>query len=396
MIVSRDAHIISRSNIDPNALKVLYHLKSAGFAAYLVGGAVRDLLVEMTPKDFDIATDARPEQIRKLFRNCLLIGRRFRLAHIRFGREIIEVATFRAASDIQDAERKHSEHGMILRDNVYGTMAEDAWRRDFTINALYYNIRDFTVVDYTGGITDIQHKTIRMIGDPMLRYHEDPVRMLRAVRLAAKLGFTLAKGTAAPIIKLTGLLQNVPAARLFDEINKWFISGKSLATFTLLRKYGLFAVLFPQTEASLGGANAAIATAMVKGGFKNTDKRVSDVKPINPAFLFAVLLWWPLQVQITNLQTEEKLSLHEALMRAMQLVLKQQTEHVQIPLRLRIIIKEIWTLQWRLQQQPVKKVNWLLSHPKFRAAYDFLLLRAQAGEEVQAAAAWWTERQHKN
>lgn len=372
---------------------MLYKLKSAGYAAYLVGGAVRDLLLDIIPKDFDVATDAHPEEVKKLFRNCILIGRRFRLAHVYFHGEIIEVATFRAAADKNDDLRKTTESGMILRDNVYGTIEEDVWRRDFTLNALYYSIKDFSIVDYVGGFADIQNRIIRMIGDPILRYHEDPVRMLRAVRIAAKLNFQIAQETEEPIIKLAGLLQNVPAARLFDEINKWFRSGKSLATFNLLRQYGLFAVLFPQTEASLVSKNSTIAEAMVLAGFINTDKRINEAKPLNPAFLFAVLLWWPLQQRIIYYQQEENLLPYEAFMHSMRDVLKQQGEHILIPQKLRLTVKEIWVLQYRLQQLQKRKIYQVSSHPKFRAAYDFLLLRAQAGEDVQQLADWWTRFQ---
>lgn len=392
-IIPRSDHIISRDNINPNALKVLYRLKNAGFAAYLVGGGVRDLLLEITPKDFDIATDAQPEEINQLFRNCILIGRRFRLAHIHFHHEIIEVATFRAASSDDPMQRKHSDDGMILRDNVYGTLEEDAWRRDFTINALYYNIRDFSVVDYTGGMDDLQRRVIRVIGDPEVRYHEDPVRMLRAVRLAAKLGFKLDQASERPIAQLAGLLQNVPSARLFEEINKWFYSGKGLLTFNLLRQNGLFAFLFPQTEAVLGDEKAEIVAAMVANGFINTDDRVLAGKPLNSAFLLAVLLWCPLQRQIAYLQLEEGLGPFEALLKAMNLVLSRQQDHVMIPQRLRLTIKEIWVFQYRFQQINRKKIEYLFTHRKFRIAYDFLLLRAKAGEDIQALAVWWTSFQ---
>lgn len=353
-------------------------------------------MLGIEPKDFDIATDAHPEDVKKLFRNCILIGRRFRLAHVYFHGEIVEVATFRAAADENHAARKTSDSGMILRDNVYGTIEEDAWRRDFTLNALYYCIKDFTLVDYVGGFADIQNRVIRMIGDPVMRYHEDPVRMLRAVRIAAKLDFTIDAATEAPINKLVGLLQNVPAARLFEEINKWFRSGKSLATYNLLRQYGLFAVLFPQTEAVIVGENAAVAANMVKCGFANTDKRILAAKPLNPAFLFAVLLWWPLQLRIEYLHVEEEMSPYEALMHAMHEVLKQQSEHVLIPQKLRLTIKEIWVLQYRLEQLQKRKIYATLANPKFRAAYDFLLLRAEAGEKLQTLAAWWTKLQEVN
>jgi len=370
---------------------VLYRLKNAGFQAYLVGGAVRDLLLEIIPKDFDIATNANPEEVRKLFRNCILIGKRFRLAHIRFGAEIIEVATFRAHKVESSDERQHSEHGMILRDNVYGTIEEDVWRRDFTINALYYNIEDFSIADYVGGMQDLTAKVIRMLGDPVVRYHEDPVRMLRAVRLAAKLNFQIEPKTAAPITKLIGLLQNVPEARIFDEISKWFYSGASLRTFMLLRQYGIFAVLFPKTEGLLAGVNADVVKAFLWHGFNDTDQRVASGKTVILAFLFAVLLWHPLQEEIAILQ-EENLHPYETLMHAMREVLRTQGQHILLPQFLRLTIKEIWVLQYRLEQMRKSKTAYVLSHSRFRAAYDFLLLRAKAGENVQEIAEWWKNR----
>lgn len=395
-IIPRSDHNISRSNINSNALKVLYRLKSAGFESYLVGGAVRDLLLGIIPKDFDVATNAKPEKVRKIFRNCILVGRRFRLAHIRFHHEVIEVATFRGIDDSDKTSRVHSDTGMILRDNIYGTMVEDAWRRDFTLNALYYNIKDFSLVDYVDGFEDLKNKKIRMIGDPILRYHEDPVRMLRAVRLAAKLGFTIAEETEAPIIKLAGLLQNVPPARLFDEVNKWFTSGKSLITFNLLRQYGLFSVLFPQTEASLVSEQRNVFSSMVVKGFQNTDNRVREDKPLNPAFLLAVLLWQPLNEQISYYRNEENLSPYEALMHAMSKVIKTQGEHLLISQRLRLTIKEIWVLQYRFSQRQKRKVYTVMANPKFRAGYDFLLLREESGEEVQELVNWWTKWQNAN
>ena len=246
-VIPRDAHTLSRSQVSAAALKVLYRLKDAGFAAYLVGGCVRDLLLGLTPKDFDIATDAMPEQVTQLFRNSRVIGRRFRIVHVRFGQETIEVSTFRAHHspfdeedpDTEPLERRRSDSGMILRDNVYGRVDEDAGRRDFTINALYYDIRDFTLHDYADGLRDLNARQIRMIGDPAIRYREDPVRMLRAVRFAAKLDFTLAEETLKPIRTLRTLLLQVPAARLFDEVIKLFLTGHGLSSFQLLRAHGL-------------------------------------------------------------------------------------------------------------------------------------------------------------
>ena len=384
IIIPRSEHNISRSDINPNALQVLYRLKDAGFDAYLVGGCVRDLLLNLIPKDFDVATNAAPEQVRKLFNNCRLIGRRFRLAHIYFGKQIIEVATFRGKT-----QHHHAETGMILRDNIYGTIEEDARRRDFTINALYYNIKNFSIVDYIGGIQDLKQKVIRVIGDSIHSYHEDPVRMLRALRLAAKLNFSLAQTTEEPILTLAGLLQNVPRARMFDEIIKWFFSGNSLAAFKLLRRHGLFAVLFPQVEANL--IESKNETLIIQG-FTNTDKRIAEHMSLNPAFLFAMLLWQPLQKKMQQYQ-ENGQKLFPSLQLAMKEILHQQTEHIAIPRRFKLMIKEIWVLQYRLQQNNPRRIHQALHHPLFRAGYDFLLLRAETGERVKTIASWWTKFQ---
>lgn len=392
VVIPREKHNISRSHISKNVLKVLYGLRDAGFEAYLVGGCIRDLLANLQPKDFDVATDAQPNQVRKIFRNCRLIGKRFRLAHVFFGYEIIEVATFRRGNDGSD-QMKHSQQGMILRDNVYGTLEEDAFRRDFTLNALYYNIRDFSLVDYTGGMHDFNARHIHVIGDPVVRYHEDPVRMLRAVRIAAKLGFEIEARTKKPIRNLVGLLQNVSSARLFDEVVKWFKSGKSLATFHLLQQYGLFAVLFPQTEAGLGGVNAKIAKEMLHQGFANTDQRIEQGKKNNPAFLFAILLWWPLQEHLEiHARKNKKAHRYHIFMEAWHVVVERQLERITIPRRLISMVREIWNLQYHLEKCNEKKAQQLLNYPRFRAAYDFLLLRAAAGENVKEIAKWWTEK----
>lgn len=403
IITPRSKHSISRENIPKNVLTVLYSLKKAGFAAYLVGGGVRDLLAGFHPKDFDIATDARPEQIKRVFRNCRLIGRRFRLAHVFFGREIVEVATFRGPSGNKSAKnnngavtRKFSEHGMLMRDNVYGTLEEDAWRRDLTINSLYYNISDYSIVDYTDGMKDMKKGIIRMIGDPVERYHEDPVRMLRAVRIAAKLSFKIEKATKKPIIKLAGLLQNVPSARLFDEIMKWFKSGKSATIFEALREYGLFPVLFPQTEASLVSESPDdFPHKFLSCAFESTDARCAADKPSNPAFLFSVLLWWPLQKAIATYSTE---GVHpvRAFLAAKHEVLKKQKERIDMTNRIMLTTEEIWVLQYRMLQRKKSKITLILHHPKFRAAYDFLLLRIESGEEaLRDCAEWWTEKMPK-
>lgn len=370
-------------------------MRDAGYATYLVGGCVRDLLLGRKPKDFDVATEAHPEKVRKLFSNCRLIGRRFRLAHIHFGRDIIEVATFRAAHTETSEHGLQSQDGLILRDNVYGDVEEDAWRRDFTINALYYNIDDFSVIDYCGGMADLANKTIRLIGDPAQRYREDPVRILRAVRFAGKLNFTIHPETEAPITTCKELLLQVPAARLFEEILKLFQSGHSLETFELLRKYELFGLLFSQTHALIGHPQYPYLEKLVKDGFKNTDNRIQVGKHINPAFLFAVLLWYPLQQQIRTLEQEgfPEFSAWES---ALNSVLAAQLKQISIPKRLTAIVREMWYLQPRLEKRDPKRIYRLLEQPRFRAAYDLLVLRANVGEIASEMASWWTAIQDAN
>jgi len=390
-IVPRPEHIITRANIAETALKVLYRLKAAGFESYLVGGGVRDLLLGREPKDFDIATDAHPDEVRALFRNCRLIGRRFRLAHVHFGREIIEVATFRGNHD--GGGEGAAEDGMILRDNVYGTLEEDAWRRDFTINSLYYDIRDFSVVDYTGGLDDLEAGLLRVVGDAEQRYREDPVRMLRAVRFAAKLGFRVHPDSEAPIFELGETLEAVPPARLYEEILKLFLSGHGVASFELMRHYDLFRHLFPMTEACLAREENGFPHQMVLRGLENTDVRVAEGKPVTPAFLFAVLLWEPVRVRAEALQAEG-MSEIQSLQSASETVIAQSVRHVALPKRFSLQTREIWVMQARLPRRNGKRAQRLLEMPRFRAAYDFLLLRAESGdEELQELAQWWTDFQ---
>ncbi len=390
-IVPRPEHIITRANIAETALKVLYRLKAAGFESYLVGGGVRDLLLGREPKDFDIATDAHPDEVRALFRNCRLIGRRFRLAHVHFGREIIEVATFRGSHD--GGGEGAAEDGMILRDNVYGTLEEDAWRRDFTINSLYYDIRDFSVVDFTGGLEDLEAGLLRVIGDAEQRYREDPVRMLRAIRFAAKLGFRIHPGSEAPIVELGETLEAVPSARLYEEMLKLFLSGHGVASFELLRHYDLFRHLFPMTEACLAQEENGFPHQMVLRGLENTDARVAEGKPVTPAFLFAVLLWEPVRARAEALQAEG-MSEIQALQSASETVIAQSIRHVALPKRFSLQTREIWVMQARLPRRNGKRAARLLEMPRFRAAYDFLLLRAESGdEELQELAQWWTDFQ---
>lgn len=391
-VIPRQAHTISRRDISPNALRVLYRLRDAGFSAYLVGGAVRDLLVGQHPKDFDVATDATPEQIKQQFRNCRLIGRRFRLAHVVFGREIIEVATFRANSDDGSGDRQTHEDGRLLRDNVYGTIEDDAIRRDFTANALYYAIEDFSVRDYCGGFKDVMARRLRLIGDPEQRYREDPVRMLRAVRLAAKLGFTIDGPTADPIPVLAPLLAEAAPARLFEEILKLFLSGNAVASFQGLERTGLLPVLLPESAAALQSNRSGALRRMLLEGLAGTDARVANDEPVSPAFLFALLLWPAYCKALIGLQAQ---GVHpeEAARRAADRVTVHQLNTIALPRRFSLPMQEIWLLQSRFSQRQRKRVTRLLAHPRFRAAFDFLVLRQSASPDHAADVQFWTQAQ---
>ncbi len=397
-IIPRSEHNISRANISPNAIKVLYRLSKSGHQAFLVGGGVRDLLVGLVPKDFDIATDATPDEVRGLFRNSRLIGRRFRLAHIRFGREIIEVATFRAAepeNEDDDDRSVHGESGRILRDNVYGSIEEDIWRRDFTCNALYYNIADYSIWDYTGGVADIRARVIRLIGDPETRYREDPVRMLRAVRFAAKLDFQIHPDTAAPIPALAHLLADMPSSRLFDECLKMFQSGHAVLALDELLRGRLFEQLFPLTAEALGD-NGEGDLALIREGLTNTDARIRDDKPVTPMFLFAVLLWPAIRRLAIDIQEAEGCSEFQAIQFATSSVVERQVARVGLPRRFSAPMREMLAMQPRFLVQKGGRALRLLTHRRFRAAYDFLLLRAAVGQESQELADWWTDIQEQD
>jgi poly(A) polymerase len=391
-VVSRDSHGISRKQISQNALRVLYKLNEAGFAAYLVGGAVRDLLVGGHPKDFDVATSATPDQVKALFRNCRLIGRRFRLAHVIYGPEVIEVATFRANTDDGTGDRETHEGGRLLRDNVYGTIEDDAVRRDFTVNALYYGVRDFAVLDYVGGWEDIQRRTLRLIGDPEARYREDPVRMLRAARLAAKLGFSVEPATAEPIARLANLIAEAPPARLFDEMLKMFLAGHGEASFAMLDRLGLLVAILPETAAALADDHDGHQRAMLRKALANTDERVRAGKTVTPYFLFAALLWPAFRRELGHLAHEglDPLAMQQ---RAADRVTLHQAHRIAMPRRFSIPMQEIWLLQARFDIRQRKRVFRLLAHPRFRAAYDFLVLRQIEQPELAGPVEFWTEAQ---
>ena len=400
VIVPRADHPISRADISPNALKVLYRLKDAGYQGFLVGGAVRDLLLGLHPKDFDIATDAHPEQVRKLFRNCRLIGRRFHLAHVRFGMEIVEVATFRAAHTEVDEDHGVDEtehrvldvHGRILRDNLYGSIEEDVWRRDFTANALYYNIADYSVWDYVGGVPDARARVLRLIGDPETRYREDPVRMLRAARFAAKLDFTLHPDTEAPLARLAYMLDSVPPARLFDETAKLLLAGHAAPSFELLRRFELLPHLMPDGATAIAEAPESPGARLLRLGLEGTDQRVREDKPVTPTFLFAVLLW-PAILRAAGAPDGPLPADPQLLLTATDEVLGRQLRRITIPKRFGLPMRDLVMLQPRFERRSGRRALRLLEHPKFRAAYDLLLLRTASGEIDPEIAEWWTRLQ---
>lgn len=388
LIVPSEEHNISTKNISDGALKVLYRLKNAGYAGYLVGGGVRDLLLGREPKDFDVVTDATPGQIRELFRNSRLIGRRFRLAHVRFGEEIVEVSTFRAPHHAEDGAG-HVVDGRIIRDNVYGTIDQDVWRRDFTVNALFYNIADESVVDYAKGMHDIKSGCIRLIGDPRRRFVEDPVRLLRAVRFATKLGFRISPDTEKHISELAPLLKEIAPARLFEECLKMFFNGYALQTFEQLRHYDLFRELFPQTEEALSHQHGGFPYTFVANALRNTDSRLSQNKPVTPGFLIAALLWLPMD-RLARKHMAQGMNEMDAIMLAGDIVISRQTSSIAIPRHFTRMARDIWQLQPRLTRRANRRPQRLIENPRFRAAYDFLLLRAESGEGVEDLAEWWT------
>jgi poly(A) polymerase len=397
-VIPRDQHCISRRNISEGALKVMSRLRSQGHQAYLVGGAVRDLLLGGRPKDFDIATDATPEAVNGLFRNSRIIGRRFRIVHVRFGREIIEVTTFRGHHDSEPSgqakdegnQSRQSASGLLLRDNVYGTLEEDAARRDLTVNALYYDSGKFEVFDQVNGLQDLSSGNISIIGDPIQRYTEDPVRMLRVLRFAAKLDFTIDQKTAQAIPHCAHLLGEIPAARLFDEFLKLFLAGYAAATMNKLLEFDLLRYLFPDTSDHL--KQDEFSRSLVSAAMKNTDLRIAQGKPVTPAFILAALLWPVVSKQAGELESRGDAPM-VAIQNAGHQAIGDAAVHMSIPRRFSQPMREIWEFQLRLKRQTGRKTAELVDHRRFRAAYDFLLLREQAGEDTGNLGQWWTEFQ---
>ncbi|AOK22520.1 poly(A) polymerase [Burkholderia ubonensis] len=402
-VVPASVHRIDPALISKNAVRVTDTLQQAGFRAFIVGGAVRDLLLGIAPKDFDVATDATPTEVQRLFRRARLIGRRFQIVHVQFGQELIEVSTFRALVDPPPAEaeppkrlkrdeldrRTHAvdASGRVLRDNVWGEQHEDAARRDFTINAMYYDPSTQTVLDYHDGMADVRARLLRMIGDPATRYREDPVRMLRVVRFAAKLGFDIEPHTREPINALADLINNVPAARLFDEMLKLLLSGHALACLKQLRGEGLHHGLLPLLDVVLEQPQGE---KFITLALNNTDARVRAGKPVSPGFLFATLLWHDMRQRFEQYTADGEFPV-PALHRAMDDVLDMQTEKLAIHKRYSADMREIWGLQLRLEKRSGRSALRLLEHQRFRAGYDFLLLRCESGELDTAVGQWWTD-----
>ncbi|EJL86701.1 poly(A) polymerase [Herbaspirillum sp. CF444] len=382
-ILSQKQHGIDPQLVSPNAIRVTQTLQDAGFKAFIVGGAVRDLLLSVKPKDFDVATNATPEQVKQLFRRAFIIGRRFQIVHVMFGQELIEVTTFRGAS--ADMAPK-DEHGRVLRDNTFGEQHEDAVRRDFTINAMYYDPASQSVLDYHGGIADIRAKTLRIIGVPEERYREDPVRMLRVVRFAAKLKFSIDAATGAPIAVMAPLINNVPAARVFDEMLKLLMSGHALACLQQLRKQGLHHGLLPLLDVVL---EQPLGEKFVTLALANTDARIKQGKPVSPGFLFASLLWHQVLEKWRAYQAAGEYPI-PALHLAADDVLNAQTEKLALQRKIASDMRDIWAMQPRFERRTGKAPYKLLEHLRLRAGYDFLLLRCASGEIDAELGDWWT------
>lgn len=391
-ILGAGDHPIKPRDISSGASKVVDILEDNKFQAFVVGGCVRDILLGRHPKDFDVATNATPEQAKALFRRARIVGRRFRIVHVHMGRDMVEVTTFRANHGGEGQRgAQQSDRGMLLRDNVFGDISEDAQRRDFTVNALYYHPRDNTLYDYADGLSDIESRQLRIIGDPETRFREDPVRMLRAARFAAKLDFTIEPATAEAIPRLAPLLRDIPPARLFDEWLKLFLNGHALGTFRALRQLNLFGQLFPAVEPLLS-ADDGFNLRFVEQAMANTDARIHDGKRVTPAFLLAALLWPVVVKSSANLQGRGE-NPAMALQKAGGQAIAQQVERLAIPRRFTLPMREIWDLQERLPLRHGRRAEHLVELPRFRAGYDFVLLREQAGEELGGLGHWWTRYQ---
>ena len=386
-------HSLSPEMINRDARKIVDVLQKAGHEAYVVGGCVRDLLLGLKPKDFDVATSAKPWEVKALFRRSRIIGRRFQIVHVQFSREIIEVTTFRSNENQSNSKnrRQQTDSGMLTRDNVFGSIEEDASRRDLTVNALYYDPSDNSIHDFTRGLDDVDDRIIRIIGDPSTRFREDPVRLLRVARFAAKLGFDIEPSTAKPMRHRAGDLQQVSPPRLFDETLKLFMSGNGLVTFKLLLKYKLFEYIVPQLNPMLNDQQGQ-PLKLVGQALINTDKRIRNSQRVTPAFIYAALLWPVVQRLASNYEKNGN-SPPYALSKAAGDIIAAQVPVTAIPKRFTIPMREIWDLQLHLKRRGGNRAKRLAEHPRFRAAYDFILLREQAGEDLDGLGDWWTQYQ---
>ena len=383
VVLGAQEHGINPALVSNNAIRVTQTLQEAGFKAFLVGGAVRDLLLGIKPKDFDIATNATPEEVKRLFRRAFIIGRRFQIVHVMFGQDLLEVTTFRGAA-VEAAPK--DEHGRVLRDNTFGEQHEDALRRDFTINAMYYDPATQLVLDYHGGMADIRGRTLRIIGVPEERYREDPVRMLRVVRFAAKLGFEIDPSAQAPIPVMAPLIDNVPAARVFDEMLKLLMSGQAMACLERLRSEGLHHGLLPLLDVVM---EQPLGERFVRLALDNTDLRIRQGKPVSPGFLFASLLWHQVLEKWRAYQAAGEPTI-PALHQAADDVLNGQTEQLALQRRIATDMRDIWAMQPRFERRTGKSPYKLLEHPRLRAGYDFMLLRCESGELDAELGTWWT------
>jgi len=382
--VPKEQHGIGREALSQGSRKVCEMLHSHGYEAYVVGGAVRDLLLGIRPKDFDVATNAYPEEVHKVFRRSRLIGKRFKLVHVMFGEETVEVSTFRARTATET-----DEHGRVLRDNIYGTREDDAIRRDFTINALYYDPASETILDYHNGLRDLQRKSVRIIGDARARYREDPLRMLRAVRFAAKAAFAIDERTRKPIRELAHLLENVPPSRVYEEMQKLLLSGNAATGLRQLRSEGLHHGLLPLLDVIF---EQPMGERFVNLALEQTDSRLRSGKSVSPAFLFAALLWHEVLAAWKKAEQRGQKPI-PALFEAMDAVLEKQTDKLAIPRRFTAVMKEIWALQPRLEQRSGRRPFGLLAQERFRAGFDFLVLRSASGETPEELSQWWEKFQ---
>lgn len=387
--ISGAEHGIRLKELCPNATEVVRDLQKAGYEAFIVGGGVRDLLLGKAPKDFDVATDATPEQVHAIFPRCRLIGRRFRLAHVRQRGALIEVATFRGPHATE--EDSGNVNGRILADNVFGTVEEDAIRRDFTINAMFLDPVSGTIRDFVGGYRDLKERRLRLIGDAEKRYREDPVRLLRAARFVAKLGVEPDAATEEPIHRLAVLLEDVPPARLFEELSKLFLTGHALRSMEALQRFGLSAALFPVMPRSAERGRVVLGP-LLRAALENTDQRVHEGKPVTPSFLLAALFWQPVR-QSAEARIAAGEAEYEALMNAADEVFHRQSRRTAIPRRFSAVTKQIWTMQTRLNKTKGRRWARMLQEPRFRAAYDFLLLRAIEDPQLEPLSRFWTEAQ---